>query len=136
MRALGWVRVVGKRMLALRWLVRAHSTRGRWFVRTQTMEEKRMLALRWFVGAHSTRGRWFAGDTNHGGDRFGVVGTQIMWERAIGCILIVVCGDTNHGEASAAADSFSFSSSFSFCMRFGPGMVRSYPRPTKEGGVA
>jgi hypothetical protein len=83
------------------------------------------------------------GDTNHGGDRFGVVGTQIMWERAIGCILIVVCGDTNHGgedtnhgEASAAADSFSFSSSFSFCMRFGPGMVRSYPRTTKEGGVA
>jgi len=136
MRALGWVRVVGKRMLALRWLVRAHSTGGRWFVRTQTMEEKRMLALRWFVGAHSTRGRWFAGDTNHGGDRFGVVGTQIMWERAIGCILIVVCGDTNHGEASAAADSFSFSSSFSFCMRFGPGMVRSYPRTTKEGGVA
>ena len=107
---------------------------------TQTTGErvvgKRMLALRWLVRAHSTRGRWFAGDTNHGGDRFGVVGTQIMWERAIGCILIVVCGDTNHGEASAAADSFSFSSSFSFCMRFGPGMVRSYPRPTKEGGVA
>jgi hypothetical protein len=57
------------------------------------------------------------GDTNHGGDRFGVVGTQIMWERAIGCILIVVCGDTNHGEASAAADSFSFS----FCNAPGQG---------------
>jgi hypothetical protein len=39
MRALGWVRVVGKRMLALWWLVRAHSTRGRWFVGTQTMGE-------------------------------------------------------------------------------------------------
>ncbi len=129
MRALGWVRVVGKRMLALWWLVRAHLTRGRWFAGD--------------TNHGGTRGRWFAGDTNHGGDRFGVVGTQIMWERAIGCILIVVCGDTNHGgedtnhgEASAAADSFSFSSSFSFCMRFGPGMVRSYPRPTKEGGVA
>jgi hypothetical protein len=38
-RAIGWVRVVGKRMLALRWLVRAHSTGGRWFVRTQTTGE-------------------------------------------------------------------------------------------------
>jgi hypothetical protein len=35
----GWVRVVSKRMLALWWLVRAHSTRGRWFVGTQTMGE-------------------------------------------------------------------------------------------------
>jgi hypothetical protein len=39
MRALGWVRVVGKRMLALWWFVRAHLTRGRWFVGTQTMGE-------------------------------------------------------------------------------------------------
>ena len=45
MRALGWVRVVGKRMLALWWLVRAHSTRGRWFVGTQTMGEREVDGL-------------------------------------------------------------------------------------------
>jgi hypothetical protein len=45
MRALGWVRVVGKRMLALRWLVRAHSTGGRWFVGTQTMGEREVDGL-------------------------------------------------------------------------------------------
>jgi hypothetical protein len=70
MRALGWVRVVGKRMLALRWLVRAHSTGGRWFVGTQTTGErvvsKRMLALWWLVRAHSTRGRWFVGTQTMG----------------------------------------------------------------------
>ena len=81
MRALGWVRVVGKRMLALRWLVRAHSTGGRWFVRTQTMEEKRMLALRWFVGAHSTGGKWLVRAHSTRGRWF--VGTQTMGETGL-----------------------------------------------------
>jgi hypothetical protein len=50
--------------------VRAHSTRGRWFVRTQTTVRrvvgKRMLALWWLVRAHSTRGRWFVGTQTMG----------------------------------------------------------------------